>query len=316
MVVKILDIVIAGLLMGGIYALIAVGLSLQFGVARVLNIAHGEFIMLGAFITWWLYTNVGINPLVSLAICGPIIFIVGFILYRTLFTRLRTSSPSPAAFEGNSMLACFGLLFIIQNVAILIWGADIKGYSYLAFPVNFGGAIFAANRLITLGFAIVIGLVFYLFLARTRLGKAIRAAAQDPATAGLMGVNINQVLALCFGFGALMAGLGGTLIKHVVQDSTNDGARIYRHRPHRDRLRGVGQYPWQFYRGSFTGSCWQHRNLYRAGLITGCLLCHLHASAPGEANRYFGEIEKWILPYLHLRGPWYRGQLFSSYYSY
>jgi branched-chain amino acid transport system permease protein len=210
--VEILDIAIAGLLMGGIYALIAVGLSLQFGVARVLNIAHGEFIMVGAFVTWWLYTKVGINPLVSLAICGPIIFIIGFILYRTLFTRLRSSSPSPAAYEGNSMLACFGLLFIIQNVAILIWGADIKGYSYLAVPVNFGGAIFAANRLLTLGFAIIIGAVFYLFLACTRLGKAIRAAAQDPATAGLMGVNINQVLALCFGFGALMAGFGGTLI--------------------------------------------------------------------------------------------------------
>jgi len=110
------------------------------------------------------------------------------------------------------MLACFALLFIIQNVAILIWGADIKGYSYLAFPVDFWGAKFAANRLVTLGFALILGLVFYLFLARARLGKAIRAAAQDPATAGLMGVNINQVLALCFGLGALMAGLGGSLI--------------------------------------------------------------------------------------------------------
>jgi branched-chain amino acid transport system permease protein len=212
MIVTILDVVIAGLLMGGIYALVAVGLSLQYGVARVLNVAHGEFIMLGAFITWSLYTMVGINPLVSLVICGPIVFIIGFILYRTVFTRLRTSSASPAAFEGNSMLACFGLLFIIQNVAILTWGADIKGYTFLAFPVNFWGAVFAANRLVTLVFALVIGAVFYLFLARTRLGKAIRAAAQDPGTAGLVGVNINQVLALCFGFGALMAGLGGTLI--------------------------------------------------------------------------------------------------------
>jgi len=212
MILRILDVAIAGLMLGGIYALIAVGLSLQYGVARVLNIAHGEFIMLGAFISWSLYTIFGINPLVSLAICGPLVFIIGFILYRTLFTSLRNSSASPAAFEGNSMLASFGLLFIIQNVAILIWGADIKGYSYLAFSVSFGGAKFAANRLVTLGVAIIIGLVFYLFLARTRLGKAIRAAAQDPSAAGLMGVNINQVLALCFGFGALMAGLGGTLI--------------------------------------------------------------------------------------------------------
>ncbi|MFH1242916.1 MAG: branched-chain amino acid ABC transporter permease [Pseudomonadota bacterium] len=212
MIVRILDVVIAGLLMGGIFALISVGLSLQYGVARVLNIAHGEFIMLGAFITWSLYTIFGINPLVSLAICGPIVFIIGFTLYKTMFTRLRISSTSATAFEGNSMLACFGLLFVIQNVAILVWGADIKGYSYLAVPVSFWGAKFAANRLITLGFALVLGLVFYFFLARTRLGKAVRAAAQDPATAGLMGVNINQVLALCFGLGALMAGLGGTLI--------------------------------------------------------------------------------------------------------
>jgi len=217
MLVKFLDIVVAGLLMGGIYALIAVGLSLQYGVARVLNIAHGEFIMLGAFVTWSLYIILGINPLVSLAISGPILFTIGFVLYRTLFTPLRASSASMAAFEGNSMLACFALLFIIQNVAILIWGAEIKGYSYLAFPVNFGGVKFAANRLVTLGFALVIGLVFYLFLARTRLGKAIRAAAQDPVTAGLMGVNINRVLALCFGLGALMAGLGGTLISMSYQ---------------------------------------------------------------------------------------------------
>ena len=181
MIVTILDIVIAGLLMGGIYALIAVGLSLQYGVARVLNIAHGEFIMLGAFITWSLYTLFGIIPLVSLVISSP------SRLHRSvssctepLFTRLRTSSPSAAVFEGKSMLACFGLLFIIQNIAFLSWGAEIKGYSYLAFPVAFSGSKFAANRLITLGFAMVIGSVFYLFLARTRMGKAHQGGSPGP----------------------------------------------------------------------------------------------------------------------------------------
>lgn len=212
MITTILDIVISGLLLGGIYAVTAVGLSLQYGVARVLNVAHGEFIMLGAFTTWSLYTAYGINPLVSMILSGPAVFVVGIFLYRTLIIRLRKISPTAGAFEGNSMLACFGLLFIIQNGAILIWGADIKGYSYLAFPVNIWGAKFAANRLVTLAFALVICLVFYLFLSRTRMGKAIRAAAQDPDIAGLMGVKINQVLALCFGFGALMAGLGGALI--------------------------------------------------------------------------------------------------------
>ena len=268
--VTVLDILIGGLLIGGIYALIAMGLSLQYGVSRVLNVAHGEFIMLGAFITWGLYTTVHINPLISLAIVGPIIFIIGFLLHRTFFRHLLTSSPvlgeiiilgaliswaiyellkatntgnpliaiiigipvavvldfilhktlfkgmgasppSQAAFEGSSLLATFGILYIIQNIAIIVWTSSSKGYTFLASPVNLAGAVFGANRLVTLGFAVAIGLAFYLFLVRTRLGKAIRAAAQDPTTAGLMGVNINQVLALCFGFGAALAGVAGVL---------------------------------------------------------------------------------------------------------
>jgi branched-chain amino acid transport system permease protein len=212
MVETILNVLIGGLLMGGVYALIAMGLSLQYGVARVINISHGEFIMLGAFITWVLFSAFGLNPLLSLAICGPLLFAIGFLLYRTLFTSLRTKAPSPAAFEGSSMLATFGLLFIIQNIALAIWGGNMRGYSYLNFGVHFGGTVFAANRLVALMFAIVLSVAFYIFLARTRVGKAIRAAAQDPSTAGLMGVNINLVLALCFGLGALMAGFAGALV--------------------------------------------------------------------------------------------------------
>jgi len=213
--VTFLNIVITGLLLGGLYALIAMGLSLQYGVARVLNISHGEFIMLGGLTTWTLYTAFDINPLVSLAVCGPVAFILGYVIHRTLFKRLLTSSASPGIFESSSMLASFGLLFIIQNLASIAWGPEIRAYSYLAVPVNLAGAVFGANRLVTLGFAIAIGVAFYLFIARTRMGKAIRAAAQDPAAAGLMGVNIDNVLALCFGFGAAMAGFAGMLISMI-----------------------------------------------------------------------------------------------------
>ena len=219
--VTFLNVVIAGLLLGGLYALIAMGLSLQYGVARVANFSHGEFIMLGGLTTWTLYTAFGINPLVCLAVCGPLTFILGYIIHRTLFKRLFASSASPSIFEGNSMLASFALLFIVQNIASIVWGTKLRGYSYLRIPVNLAGAVFGANRLVTLGFALVIGLAFYLFVTRTRMGKAIRAAAQDPATAGLMGVNIDSVLALCFGLGAAMAGIAGMLISmcypvHVV----------------------------------------------------------------------------------------------------
>src|SRR4030042_256658 len=212
MLVTILDVGIAGLLMGGLYALIAMGLSLQYGVARVLNIGHGEFIMLGALATWSLHTVLGISPLLSLVVCAPAGFILGYILHRTLYQRLMVTSDSPGIFEGNSMLASFGLLFIIQNLAYLIWGTRYKAYTYLAVPVNIGGALFPANSLVTLGFAMLIGIVFYIFLIRTRMGKAIRAASQDSSTAGLMGVNINFVLALCFGLGVAMAAAAGMLI--------------------------------------------------------------------------------------------------------
>ncbi len=212
MIVTILNVVVDGLLLGGLYALIAMGLSLQYGVARVLNISHGEFIMLGGMTAWTLYTVFGVNPLLSLVVCGPLAFLLGFIIHRTLFKRLLSSSASPGIFEGNSMLASFGLLFIIQNVASIYWGPEIRAYSWGRVPVSVAGALFGANRLATLGVALIIGVAFYLFVARTRLGKAIRAAAQDPATAGLMGVNINSVLALCFGLGAALAAIAGALV--------------------------------------------------------------------------------------------------------
>ena len=210
--VTFLNIVIAGLLLGGLYALIAMGLSLQYGVARVANFSHGEFIMLGGMITWTLYTVFGVNPLLCLAVCGPLTFLLGFFLHRTVFKRLFETSESPAIFESKSVLASFALLFIIQNVASIGWGTEMRGYSYLRVPIDIGGAVFGANRLVTLGFAVVIGLAFYVFVARTRMGKAIRASAQDAATAGLMGVNIDMVLRLCFALGAAMAGMAGMLI--------------------------------------------------------------------------------------------------------
>src|SRR4030042_432455 len=206
-----LNIVLGGLLIGGIYSLVAMGLSLQYGVARVLNIAHGEFLMFGAFITFWLQQH-GVSPLLTVVVVGPLLFIVGFILYRTVFTTIRLKSPNPGVFESNSLLAAFGLYFIVQNIAVLIWGTTPRSYSYLGGAVSIGGSLFNENRLVAAGFAVAVGAIFYLFLARARTGKAIRAAAQDASTAGLMGVNINYTLALCFGFGAAMAGVAGSLI--------------------------------------------------------------------------------------------------------
>jgi branched-chain amino acid transport system permease protein len=217
-----LNIFIGGLLIGGIYSLVSMGLSLQYGVAKVLNIAHGEFMMFGAFITYILQRN-SVNPILTVLVVAPIMFVAGFILYRTIFVELRVKSAHPGIFESNGMLAAFGLYFIVQNIALLIWGSTPRSYSFLNKSVSIGGALFTQNRIVAAAFAVVIGIIFYLFLANTRTGKAIRAAAQDTATAGLMGVNINFVLALCFGFGAAMAGIAGSLISICYPITTTMG---------------------------------------------------------------------------------------------
>jgi branched-chain amino acid transport system permease protein len=265
---RFLDVAIAGLLMGGLYALIAMGMSLQYGVARVFNIAHGEFIMLGAMSTWTLFTVFHISPLVSVAICGPIAFIIGFVIHRTMFRKLQNSSPNQGVFESNSMLASFGLMFIIQNIALIVWGPEIRAYNYLMETVSIGGALFGARRLVTLGFAVAIGVIFYIFLARTRIGKAIRAAGQDPSTAGLMGVNINWVLALCFGLGAAMAGVAGVLISMCYPDSAIMGQEYLTVAIIVVVLGGLGSIPGSFIGGFILGIIGSIVSFYDPGLTT------------------------------------------------
>lgn len=210
----------SGLLNGGIYALAAMGLSIQYGVARVLNLSHGEFIMVAAWLTFTFYTGFDINPLASAAITAPLFLGIGFLLHRTVFTTLRKRAPSPAAFEGNSLLVAFGLLYVVQNIALLIWKGVPRQYIWLSSGVDILGVRFALNNVIALAVAVALGVAFYVFVNRSRLGKAIRAAAQDPATAELMGININLVLPLCFGLGALLAGIAGLLLSMCYPIST------------------------------------------------------------------------------------------------
>ena len=223
MIEHIPKIIFEGILWGGLYALLAMGFSLQYGVARVLNLAHGEFIMFAAFSSLSLYVLFGINPLLSLIIVALGFGIIGFLLHSTLFRKLLKSSPSPGAFESSSLLAAFGLLFMIQAGAKLIWPGLPWRVTFLAYPIRILGVQVLANQVVALSFAIAIALAFYFFLARTRMGKAIRAAAEDRATARFMGINTDRVLALCFGLGAALAGFAGVLYSMCYSASTNMG---------------------------------------------------------------------------------------------
>ncbi len=226
MIESFVDIVITGLILGGIYALIAVGLSLQYGVGRVLNVSHGEFIILGALGTYSLFTVLGISPLAAIAIVTPSLFLIGYTLDRTLFNDLRKTSDNEDALEGRSLLASFGLLFVIQNLMLLFWGANLKGYSYLNASVSIFGNRYGLNRVIALGVAVVVSVGFYLFIKQTRLGKAIRAAAEAPEIAETLGVNKRRVLAICFGLGTALAGLAGVLYSLMFDIQASRGIEL------------------------------------------------------------------------------------------
>jgi branched-chain amino acid transport system permease protein len=221
-VTTVLNITVGGLINGGIYALISMGLSLQYGVARILNVSHGEFIMVAAFMTWAMTSLTGVYPLLALVVCCPFTFMAGYALHITVY-RLLGKFSNAAAYESNAMLLSFGLMFILSNAAMKIWGSQLRGYDFMTYPVNVLGADIPANRLVVLVLALAVSLLFHAFLARTRLGKSIRASSQDAVAAGMMGVKINRVMAICFGIGALLAGVAGSLLSMIYQISTTMG---------------------------------------------------------------------------------------------
>jgi branched-chain amino acid transport system permease protein len=199
-----LDIAIGGAITGGLYALIALGLNLQYGLMRILNIAHGEFLMLGAYLTYTLHVALGINPLLTILVTGPAGLGAGLVLHRALYARVLGERDAPQAIESRSLLLSFGLLFVAQNAALLL-DADLRGYSYLH-PPRLLGAPFAANRVVAAAVALAIGVGFYVFLRRSLVGKAVRALMQDPYGARLVGVDVRRLHAFCFGVGVAIGG--------------------------------------------------------------------------------------------------------------
>jgi branched-chain amino acid transport system permease protein len=216
------QLVITGILAGGVYGLLAMGLSLQYGICRVLNITHGEFVMLAAVLTYTLATR-GINPLVAAAITGPLMFALGFLLHITLFRSLKARTPSPGVFEGSALLVAFGVMYIMLYVGKIGWGGLPMAVYYLNRTVQFAGMTLFLNQIVAFAIAVAVGVAVYYFLTRSRLGRAIRATAEDPATAGLMGVNTQLVLAFSFGLGALMAGIAGPLSAMISPPKTSMG---------------------------------------------------------------------------------------------
>lgn len=207
-----LEVAAGGLLLGGLYALIAVGLNVQYGLMRVLNVAHGEFVMIGAYVTFLLHVHMGLDPLVTIVISGPVLFAGGVLIHSLLFRHLLRLRRTREELEANSLLISFGLLFILQNAALLLWSADIRGYQYLDHPFRIAGAVFPANRVVAFAVAALLSIALIVFLRGTHAGTALRALMQDAVGSRLVGLPVARLHALAFGLGAGLAGVTGSLL--------------------------------------------------------------------------------------------------------
>ncbi len=199
---------IDGILLGGIYAAFSAGFSLVFGTMRVINLAQGELLMLGAFAAYWLHRLQGLDPLYSLPLVAAALFALGYLLQRVLINRIVNREPLV------SLLLTFGVSLILENTALHFWTGDYRTITtpYTGSRLLLVGVTVSRTRVIAFALAMLAILVLFLILTRTRAGKAIRATAQHPDAARLMGIRIHRIYAVTFGIGAALTGLAGVLI--------------------------------------------------------------------------------------------------------
>lgn len=210
-----MDIVISGLLLGGAYALIAMGLTLQYGVARIMNLANGEALVLGALAAFWLYTMQGVSPLATVLLIAPLAFAGSWAVYRALLLPLVRRARDRGRLEVDSILATFGMSFFLVGAMTAIHG-EYFTYSFLAEPVRLLGATLALNRVVAFAAAALIGAALWLWLERSRTGMAVRAVAVNPEAAGLVGVDVERASALAFALGGAVTAAGGALVSTFV----------------------------------------------------------------------------------------------------
>lgn len=219
----ILQSVVSGLLVGGMYGLVALGLALAFGVLKVLNVAHGELLMLGGYGAFFAFTFWGIDPFLSMPLVFIAMFAFGVILYLTLF-RYVTRTEIHTRIK-NSLLISFGLVLVLQSMAVRFFTADERtistAYSSDAFTV--GLVRVPVVRLAGLAVAVIAALFLEWLLSSTRFGRALRATSEDWTRAALTGVNVRRVYLIAFAISAALAAVAGSLISLGYSVSPNIG---------------------------------------------------------------------------------------------
>ena len=208
MSITIMQLMINGLLLGGIYALISIGLTLIFGVLEIVNFAHGEFLMLSMYASYWLFQLYGVDPYLSILIILPMFFLIGLVVQRV------TIQPIINAPMLNQVFMTVGLSMVIQNVALFVWKADYRTVktAYSSLNLKTSGLIINFPRLVAFILAMAIIAALLIYLKKTYTGKAIRALAQERRAAMLMGINVYRTYQIAFGIGIACVGAAGAIL--------------------------------------------------------------------------------------------------------
>src|SRR4051812_34503664 len=204
------QVVVSGILAGGLYAMVALGLALIFGVMRVINIAHGPLLMLGAYATFFLYSRFDMNPFLTVPLSMAALFVVGMVLQRSLVFRV-VDAP-----ELSSLLLTFGISIALVNLAQLVFTSDLRAVEYITGAWLVGGLALSKPRVIAFAFAAGVTALAFVFLKRTRLGKAIRATSQSREVAMVCGVDVGRIHMITFGLASALAAAGGSVLAVIV----------------------------------------------------------------------------------------------------
>ena len=250
------QVIVSGLLAGALYAMVALGLGLIFGVMRVLNVAHGPLLMLGAYVTYWLFSTVGLNPYLSLLVSMPLVFLIGVALQH-VFVRRVVDAP-----ELSSLLLTFGISIALVNLAQLAFTSDLRSVEFLTGSFLVGPFAFSKSRVIACLFPGGITTLAFLFLQKTRMGKAIRAVSQSREVAQVCGINVQRIHLFAFGLASALAAAGGTLVAVMVAIQPEMGA-VYTFKSFLVIvLGGAGNYPGALLGGLLLGLVEQLASLF------------------------------------------------------
>jgi branched-chain amino acid transport system permease protein len=213
------QLLVAALIAGSLYGLVALGLNLIYGTMRLLNVGHGEIVMIGAYAAYWSFELLGLGPLPSLLLAPAVAALLGFALYSGLFRRLLADTAVAERIEANSLLLFFGISIILQNLTALLFTATFRGYRPYEGVIDFGFAAATGGRVTALAVALTVTVAAALLLRFTIIGLAVKALIQNRQAASLVGIDTGRIERWSFVGGFAIAGLAGALVSMVEQIS-------------------------------------------------------------------------------------------------